>query len=423
VAKELGVALADSTRRALAARPTQSLDAYDLFLRAQAARASGPSDPGALRAAIRLYERAVALDSGFADAWAELSRARAGLYANGTPTPELKLQARAAADRALALAPGKTQSVLAIASYYRNVEQKLEPALRVVSAALAEHPNDPRLLASAGSAEIALGRTEEGLAHLREAQRLDPRAVNITNAIGNNLLALRRFEAADSIFGRALELEPRNLTNILSRVQARLGLGDLAGARAVVNAGAAARDTRSVAVHMATYLELFWVLDSAQQALVVGSRVEDFEGDAGSWGLAHANILAAWGDRARSRAYADSGRAAFTRDLAANPEDAQLHALLGLTLALMGRMDEAIEKGKRATTLLPAEQNADFGPYFEEILARIYVMAGQPEKAVERLEVVLAHPGAVSRAWLRIDPHFAPIRNHPAFVRLVTGAP
>ena len=54
-------------------------------------------------------------------------------------------------------------------------------------------------------------------------------------------------------------------------------------------------DTRTVAVYMATYYELFWVLDSAQQALVIGSRVEDFEGDAGSWGLAHANILAAVG--------------------------------------------------------------------------------------------------------------------------------
>ncbi len=50
-------------------------------------------------------------------------------------------------------------------------------------------------------------------------------------------------------------------------------------------------------------------------------------------------------------------------------------------------------------------------------------MAGQPEKAVEHLKVVLANPWPVSRAWLKIDPHFAPIRNHPAFVRLVSGAP
>jgi serine/threonine-protein kinase len=424
VAEKLGIALADSTRQELVTRPTQNLDAYDLFLRAEAAAiAVNRSDPASLRAAIPLYERAVALDSSFAEAWAQLARVRASLYLNGGPTPELKLQARAAADRAQALAPGKAPSALALSAYYRTVEQKLEPALRVLTEAHAENPKDPRLLTSLGNVEVSLGRTEEGLAHLREAERLDPRAVSITNSIAGNLLILRQFEAADSMFGRALELEPDNLTVILTRVQARLGLGDLPGARSVVSAGAAALDTRTVAVYMATYLELWWVLDSAQQALVVGSRVEDFEGDRGSWGLAHANILAAWGDRARSRAYADSGRAAFARDLKASPDSPQLYSLLGLTLALMGRTDEAIEQAKRGTALQPAEQNPDIGVYLEEILARIYVMAGQPEKAVERLEVVLSLPSAISRASLTIDPHFAPIRNHPAFVKLVSGTP
>jgi tetratricopeptide (TPR) repeat protein len=424
VAEELGVALADSTRRELVTRPTKNLDAYDLFLRAEAAAlAPRRLDPVSLRAAIPLYERAVALDSSFAPAWAQLAVARSFLYLNGGPTPELKVQARAAADRAAALAPGKTESVVAMATYYRNIEQKLEPAHRVVSAAHAENPKDPRLLGTLGSLEVSLGRTEKGLTLLREAHRLDPRSVTISSSIGASLLSLRRFEAADSLFGRAFELEPDNLNVILSRVQARLGQGDLAGARALVNTAAAAGDTRTIAVYLATYLELFWVLDSAQQALVVGSRIEDFEGDAGSWGLAHANILAAWGDRARSRSYADSGRAAFARDLAATPDDAQLHSLLGLTLALMGRTDEAIEHAKRGTALLPAEQNPEIGPYLEEILARIYVMAGQPERAVERLEVVLAHPWYISRAWLKIDPHYAPIRNHPAFLRLVSGAP
>jgi serine/threonine-protein kinase len=424
VAEELGIALADSTRRELTTRPTQNLDAYDLFLRAEAAAlASSRQDPASLRAAIPLYERAVALDSSFGLAWAQLATARSFLYINGGPTPALKLQARAAIDRAVALAPGKTPTVIALSVYYRYVEGKLEPAFREVSAAYAENPKDPRLLSQLGNLKVAVGRIDEGLAHLREAQRLDPRSVTVSRIIALNLLDLRQYESADSILGRVLELEPDNLNTILSKVRTRLGLGDLAGARAAVNAGAAALDTRTLAVYMATYYELFWVLDSAQQALVVGSRIEDFEGDAGSWGLSHANILAAWGDRARSRAYADSGRAAFARDLAATPDDAQLHALLGLTLALMGRTDEAIEHGKRATVLAPAGPHSDTGAYLEEILARIYVMAGQPEKAVEHLAVVLAHPSPISRAWLRIDPHFAPIRNHPAFVRLVSGSP
>ncbi len=420
VAEELGVALADSTRRGLAARPTRNLQAYDLFLRAEAAgMAAGRSDPTSLRNAIALYERAVALDSSFAPAWAQLTTARIFLFNNSTPTPELKRQARAALERARALAPREALTLTAMLNYYRYFEEDAEAALREIRAALERNPKDPRLLSAVGSQLVNEGRTEEGLATLRKAQRLDPRSVRIVGSIALNLLTLRRFEEADSAFARALELEPGSITNIHSRILGRLGLGDLAGARALVREAVAQLGTRPVAVYMATYNELFWVLDSAQQAVVIGSTVEDFEGDRGSWGMSHANILAAWGDRARSRAYADSSRSAFAKDLAANPDDAQLHSLVGLALALMGRTDEAVEHGERGVALRPVEQDPLFVGYMEEILARIYVMAGQPEKAVEQLETILAHPSHISRACLRIDPHFAPIRSHPAFMRLV----
>jgi hypothetical protein len=49
-------------------------------------------------------------------------------------------------------------------------------------------------------------------------------------------------------------------------------------------------------------------------------------------------------------------------------------------------------------------------------------MAGKPEQAVKQLEVILAVPYNVSRAWLKIDPHIAAIRTHPAFVSLVNGS-
>ena len=394
VAEQLGVALADSTRRELAARPTQNLAAYDLYLRAEAA-ALGPgfTDPAALRAAIPLYERAVALDSSFALAWAQLAIARSYLYLNGGPTPELKLQARAAADRAVALAPGTTPSVMAMVNYHRLVEQKLEPALREVARGVRPESQGPETPDRPGQ-HRGVPRPNRG------RPRPSPRGPAARSALREHRDG-HRPQSAGAPPVRVGGLDPR------TGPRARAGqfqphpVPSPGAARAWVTCRARARscmpapprmDTRSIAVYMATYLELWWVLDSAEQALVIGSRVEDFEGDAGSWGLAHANILAAWGDRTRSRAYADSGRAAFARDLKATPDDAQLHSLLGLTLALMGRTDEALEHAKRGTALQPAEQNPDIGVYLEEILARIYVMAGQPEKAVERLEVVLALP-------------------------------
>ena len=64
-------------------------------------------------------------------------------------------------------------------------------------------------------------------------------------------------------------------------------------------------------------------------------------------------------------------------------------------------------------------RNASLGRYVQEILARVYVMAGQPEKAVDALRVVLSGPSIPSRERLRIDPHFAPLRGLPSFQRLV----
>ena len=54
----------------------------------------GTGDLSRLRSAIGFYEQAVALDSGFAQAWAELSRAHSLLYANGTPDPASDRRAR-----------------------------------------------------------------------------------------------------------------------------------------------------------------------------------------------------------------------------------------------------------------------------------------------------------------------------------------
>ena len=87
VAGALDVALGDSARRDLATQPTHNLAAYDAFLKGEAASQSmGVSLPSSLRPAIGFYEQAVALDSSFVTAWAQLARARSLLYVNSTPT-------------------------------------------------------------------------------------------------------------------------------------------------------------------------------------------------------------------------------------------------------------------------------------------------------------------------------------------------
>ena len=87
VADALGVVLGDSTRRELTVKPTESLAAYDEFLKGEAASQGMKADQAGLRRAINYYQRAVSLDSTFAQAWAQLSRARSSLYSNGIADP------------------------------------------------------------------------------------------------------------------------------------------------------------------------------------------------------------------------------------------------------------------------------------------------------------------------------------------------
>src|SRR5262249_19438470 len=99
VAQSLDVALGATTQQRLAARPTASLAAYDAFLRGEALFEDGAGNPFDLRRAAAYYEQAVALDSTFAQAWAELPRTHSSSYASVAASPADSAAAYGAAQR------------------------------------------------------------------------------------------------------------------------------------------------------------------------------------------------------------------------------------------------------------------------------------------------------------------------------------
>ena len=422
VVQSLGVALADSTRRQLAQRPTADLVAYDRFLKAEAASiGAARTFPAALREGIALYQEAVARDSSFALAWARMSSALISLYSNGGPSRELAQRALAAANRALTLDPGLAEGYLARGAYYRVIIGDNARGLQDYSQVRRLAPQNAQMMAALAAVQGELGRYDSALHYLDLAGRLDPRSPNIATSLGRVLNRLRRYDAADSALVRSLELSPANRSGIQARVLVWVAKGDLEEVRRIISQAEEEIAPNELAIYMATYNDLYWVLTPEQQDFVLQGRPADFDGDIGSWGLALAQIYAARGDRVRAVAYADSGRAGFAAQLAEAPRDGQTRALKGLTLAYMGRMEEALRDGEEGAALAPVERITGFGTYTQQILARIYIMAGQPDKAIDRIESLLAIPGFISVGWLRIDPAFDPIRNHPRFQRLVAS--
>ena len=200
-----------------------------------------------------------------------------------------------------------------------------------------------------------------------------------------------------------------------------LAQGDLAGARAVLRSAPKEVEPAALVAFLAEYWDLVWVLDDAQQRLLVGLRPEAFGDDRGSWGIVLAQAYALRGDEARTRVYADSARLAFEAQLKDTPEDEQRRLFLGLALAYLGRTAEAVREGERGAALLPIARDAYIGPYLQHQLGRIYLLAGEPEKALDALEPLLKTPYYLSPGWLRIDPTFAPLRGNPRFQRLIAG--
>ena len=120
-------------------------------------------------------------------------------------------------------------------------------------------------------------------------------------------------------------------------------------------------------------------------------------------------------------AYYDSARGVIASKLRAQPDDPRLHSALGIAYAGLGRKHEAIQEGEKAVELLPASNEAYRGYYRAVDLARIYAMVGERDAAVAQLEHLLSIPGHLTAAWLRLDPTWDPLRDHPRFQRLVGG--
>jgi tetratricopeptide (TPR) repeat protein len=423
VAQSLGVALGTGEEERLARKPTENLAAYDAFLKGEnASKAMAATDPPTLRKALGYYEQAVALDPNFAQAWARVSVASTLLYANAVSVTSLAKRAREAADKAVALAPARPEGYQARGNYQRLVAHDMNFAQEQYATGLRLAPGNPDLLGSQALAEQALGRWDAALASLDQAAHLDPRSVTVISRLGRALVFMRRYREARKQLERALTLAPSNMNGIEYRAMTFLGEGDLGGARASLQSAVENVEATALVAYLAQYNDLVWVLDEEQREVLLRLTPDACDGDRAAWGLCLAQADLLKGDAANLRVHAEEARRALEEQLRETPNDDQRHVLLGLALALLGRKEEAVREGMKGVALDTISKDALGGPYNQHQLAKIYILVGEPEKALDQLVPLLKIPYLLSPAWLKIDPNFDPLRKNPRFQKLVASA-
>jgi predicted Zn-dependent protease len=250
---------------------------------------------------------------------------------------------------------------------------------------------------------------------------LDPGSVQTTRRLARVLSWRRRYPAALTMSDRALALAPSNMVLVLTKAEIYLQQGDLAGAQRVLHSVPSDVAPAELAAFFGNYDDLYWLLDQDQQQLLLRLTPAQFDNSRATWAFVLAQVYAFHGDQARARAYADTARVEFEEVLRAAPDNAQVHALRGVVLAYLGRKDEAVREGLKGVELDPVSTDGFAGPYMQLQLVRIYILVGEPEKALDQLEPLLKIPYHLTPGWLEVDPTFDPLRKNPRFQRLAAG--
>jgi len=421
VAAALNVTLSSDQEQVLATRPTKVAAAYDAFLKGEAATQSLTiHDPTSLRRGLEQYTQAVTLDAEFGLAWAQLAATHAALYNTGSPTPDGAQAAEYAITRAQTLAPDLPETRHAMADYEFYVRRDYGRVRAVDSAALARYPNDVSFLTAVASDEEDQGHFEAALASLRRAQALDPRANR--KALAHALLYLRRYPEAQAAFDARLAQYPTDLDAIEGEAMVAIGHADLPGARAVVDSGLATiGDTAEVLAYFADFYGLYWLPDERLQQRLLTLPPAAFGDDRGQWALLRAQLYWLHGDMTRARRWADTACRVFAAQIQEAPNSAILYVSYGEALAYLGRKSEAIAQAERGTAIMPVSKNAYTGPFYQHVLARVYVIVGEPDKALDCLEPLVQRPYVMSPGWLRLDPTWASLRGRARFEKLASG--
>jgi eukaryotic-like serine/threonine-protein kinase len=418
VAQALDVALGDSARQQLAARPTQNLAAYDAFLKGeQLIITEGKTDVVSARLATAAYRQAVQLDPNFALAWARLARAEALRYNVGDQADSVAQGARAAANRALTLAPNRAESHYAIGFIKGNIDGDFRGATDALERAYKLAPHDPDVLSMLGSFLDAVGRSQEAVARYAEAAKLDPRSVLVARRYAGLLLNQRRFPEADSIASAGLRIAPDNSDLVGHVLTSRVARGDVEGARTALHEALQhVEPSRLIAD------QFVWVwLDDSLQALALRSSPTAYADSRAQGLLSLGQVQWNAGRYQAARASSDSARGLLSAQVERHPQDFFARYGLALAEASTGQRTQALAQAERIRAVYRPEPGSTGWALYVNLLLLIDLGSNNTKGAVAWADTLLHLPGPTTAALLRIDPLYAPLRSDPGFRRLVAG--
>jgi TolB-like protein/class 3 adenylate cyclase/Tfp pilus assembly protein PilF len=434
IAESLRAKLTGREEQALAVKPTNNPEAYDVYLRGRAFEARSRTSLGftpLLWKAAGFYERAVQLDPNFALAWARLSGAYALIYfVRGDTTAARRDAAKAALETAQKLEPNSPETLLALGYYQYLVLRDFGAAKTTFSRVSKMLPGSSEVRGALGRVTRREGHWDQSIAYFDQALTLDPRNVELLVDAAGTYAVLRQFPAALKLYDRALDITPNDqdvMALKASIYQAQGNLPQAANLLKEVNA-----QTSSDLAFGTKITQLRLERNYGDAVRFLQARLAQFDytskDDKGraQTALAYAQRLA--GDMGGAQVSAE--QAHNTLEQLKDQSNDLLLALhtedLSRAYAAIGEKDLALKEAERAIMLVPRAKDALDGPSVEENLALIQTIFGENSRAISTLSQLLETPYSslvyvatpITPALLRLDPFWDPLRADPAFQKL-----
>ncbi len=434
IADQLRAKLTGQEEQVIAAKLTDNPEAYDAYLRGLAYNVKSLSPANSVGAQKHLGE-AVRLDSKFALAWALLSYVEARGYIALTlqPTPALREEARQAAETALSLQPNLGEAILTKGYYHYACLKDYDTAVRYFEQARPLLPNNSRIPESLAYVERRRGQWDQSESHFNEAERLDPRNVNLLGQHALSYQALRRFPEALRKLDQVLTIIPDDVDQVANKAAILQAEGDLTRASALLTPLRPTAD-----LYQALETQAYQAILERRLAPTIPRLKEILAKPDPSLGYLNGELRfwLGWaqevaGDHVSAQESWRQARSELEPLLKEQPENFQLIGDLALINMGLGDKAAALALAERAVAGLPIEKDASSGPQSLEALARVEAGMGEPDRAIAALQKLLSTPGLgilaegvpLTPALLRLDPMFDPLRNDPRFQKLCEDKP
>ena len=427
IASELRAHISAAEKAMIAQRPTDDMQAFDLYLQAKGLITTFNDTPDrkeTLLKAVRLLDEAIARDRHFSLAFCWAAIAHDNLYWFDLDHSPARLElAKSCARQALVLTPDLGEAHLAQALVWYHGYRDYEKARSELALARITLPNNADVFSLTGYIDRREGKWDASLQNLGRAAELDPRNFKVLNDLSVLYDLLRRYDDKDALYDRAVLANPASADYCqLLRAETELEKGNLAKARQLFDQLPAGYDPDGSSTVARVTLFLYQGNTAAAQATLKANTREELVGNTGSLiprSFFEGQIARAEGDAKRTIAVFENARDKVESKLREDTENAFWCGMLAVINAGLGRKEQALAAARRAVDLRPMSKDAVDGPVALADQAMTHAWLGETDPALKELILLASQPGGPAFGELKFDPAWKDVRSDPRFQEML----